>query len=96
MKRGDSRRFAAGAPGTGSTMAEQRKDIERDPYLRDPNISRAASLQIVFGGVLGAGLGWALAGWFDFSIAIGIIAGAVIGYVIAHVLLLEYGGRSTR
>src|SRR5436305_167648 len=64
--------------------------------LRDPNIKRAASLQIVFGGLLGAGLGWALAGWFDFSIAIGIVAGAVVGYLIAHVLLLEYGGRSTR
>jgi hypothetical protein len=73
-----------------------RNDNPRDPYLRDPNITRAASLQIVFGGLLGAGLGWAIAGWFDFSIAIGIIAGAVVGYLIAHVLLLEYGGRSTR
>jgi hypothetical protein len=40
-------------------------DPERDPYLRDPNIRRAASLQIVFGGALGAGLGWAIGGWFE-------------------------------
>lgn len=76
-------------------MAEH-KDTGRDPYLRDPNIQRAASLQIVFGGALGAGLGWAVAGWFDFSLAIGIPVGAAVGYLIAHVLLLEYGGRSTR
>ena len=74
----------------------QPDDIERDPYLRDPNIRRAASLQVVFGGVLGAGLGWAIAGWFDLSVAIGIAGGAVVGYTIAHVLLYEYGGRSTR
>ena len=74
----------------------QPDDIERDAYLRDPNIRRAASLQVVFGGVLGAGLGWAIAGWFDLSIAIGIAVGAVVGYGIAHVLLYEYGGRSTR
>ena len=83
--------------GSGTTFEmAQPDDIERDPYLRDPNIRRAASLQVVFGGVLGAGLGWAIAGWFDLSIAIGIAVGAVVGYTIAHVLLYEYGGRSTR
>ena len=67
-----------------------------DPYLRDPNIKRAASLQIVFGGALGAGLGWAIAGWFGLSIAIGIPVGAAVGWALANVLLVEYGGRSTR
>jgi hypothetical protein len=69
---------------------------ERDPYLRDPNIRKAASLQVVFGGGLGAGLGWAVAGWFGFSIAIGVIAGVVIGWTLASLLLYVYGGRSTR
>jgi len=69
---------------------------QRDPYLRDPNIRRAASLQIVFGGALGAGLGWAIAGWFGLSIAIGIPVGAVVGWTVANLLLVEYGGRSTR
>jgi hypothetical protein len=76
----------------GAGMADQ----ERDPYLSDPNIRRAASLQIVFAGALGAGLGWAIAGWFSLPLAACIPAGAVIGWVLAHVLLWEYGGRSTR
>ena len=71
-------------------------DSERDPYLRDPNIRRAASLQIVFGGALGAGLGWAIAGWFELPLEVCIPAGAVIGWVLVQVLLLQYGGRSTR
>ena len=64
--------------------------------MRDPNIRKAASLQVVFGGGLGAGLGWAVAGWFGFSIAIGVIAGVVIGWTLASLLLYVYGGRSTR
>ena len=71
-------------------------DSERDPYLRDPNIRRAASLQIVFGGALGAGLGWAIAGWFELPLVVCIPAGGVIGWVLVQVLLLQYGGRSTR
>jgi hypothetical protein len=71
-------------------------DPERDPYLNDPNIRRAASLQIVFGGALGAGLGWAIGGWFDLPLIACIPAGIVIGWGLAQVLLVTYGGRSTR
>jgi hypothetical protein len=71
-------------------------DQERDPYMRDPNIARAASLQIMTGLFLGAGLGWAIAGWFAFSIGAGIAVGAVIGFTLANVLIYRYGGRSTR
>jgi hypothetical protein len=69
---------------------------ERDPYMRDKNIARAASLQVIAGLFLGAGLGWAVAGWFDFSRGITIGVGAVVGFLLANVLIYEYGGRSTR
>src|SRR3977135_2181479 len=52
---------------------------ERDPYLRDPNIRRAASLQIVFAGALGAGLGWAIGGWVSLSLAAPPPPRAVVG-----------------
>jgi hypothetical protein len=68
----------------------------RDPYLRDPNIARAASFQVVAGLFLGAGLGWAIAGWFELSIALGIGIGAVVGFVVANWMISQYGGRSTR
>ena len=71
-------------------------DPERDPYLNDPNIRRAASLQIVFGGALGAGLGWAIGGWLELPLVACIPAGIVIGWALAQVLLVTYGGRSTR
>jgi uncharacterized membrane protein YfcA len=71
-------------------------DPDRDPYLRDPNIARAASLQVIFGLFLGAGLGWAVAGWFDWSTSAGIAIGAVAGFLLANVLVYQYGGRSTR
>lgn len=87
--RGLARRF-------GYAHHVARDEPQRDPYLRDPNVKRAASLHIVFGAVLGAGLGWAIAGWFDLSIAVGIPVGAVVGWMLANVLLLQYGGRSTR
>jgi hypothetical protein len=45
---------------------------------------------------LGAGLGWAIGGWFSLPLAVCMPAGAVIGWVLAQVLLWEYGGRSTR
>jgi fluoride ion exporter CrcB/FEX len=50
----------------------------------------------VFGGALGAGLGWAIGGWFELPLIATIPAGIVIGWVLAQVLLMEYGGRSTR
>jgi hypothetical protein len=69
---------------------------ERDPYMRDPNIARAASLQVIAGIGLGAGLGWAIAGWFNMGEKPGIAIGAVVGFLIANVLIYQYGGRSTR
>jgi hypothetical protein len=71
-------------------------DHARDPYLRDPNIARAASLQVIAGLGLGAGLGWAIAGWFTFSTAAGAAVGAAIGFLLANFLIYQYGGRSTR
>jgi hypothetical protein len=71
-------------------------DQDRDPYMRDPNIARAASLQVIAGLALGAGLGWAVAGWFSFSTGAGIAIGAVVGFFLANVLIYQYGGRSTR
>ena len=69
---------------------------ERDPYLRDPNIARAASLQVIAGLGLGAGLGWAAAGWFNFSTGAGAGIGAVVGFLLGSFLVSAYGGRSTR
>jgi hypothetical protein len=71
-------------------------DHDRDPYLRDPNIARAASLQVFAGLGLGAGLGWAIAGWFSFSTGTGAGVGAVVGFMLANLLIYQYGGRSTR
>jgi uncharacterized membrane protein YfcA len=71
-------------------------DHDRDPYMRDPNIARAASLQIIAGVGLGAGLGWAIAGWFDLTTGTGTAVGAVIGFLLANFLIYRYGGRSTR
>jgi len=70
---------------------------ERDPYRRDPNIERAGGVQVLTGAVLGAGMGWALAGWFEWgSTTIYAIVGAVIGLLFANLLLHGFGGRSTR
>jgi hypothetical protein len=69
---------------------------DRDPYLRDPNIARAASMQVIFGLFLGAGMGWAVAGWFNASVNAGIAIGAVVGFFVANFLVYQYGGRSTR
>jgi len=69
---------------------------KRDPYMRDRNISSAAGLQIVAGVGLGAGIGWAAAGWLGLGIGVSIGVGAVIGFLLANVLLYQYGGRSTR
>ncbi len=69
---------------------------QRDPYMRDRNISAAAGLQVVAGTGLGAGLGWAIAGWFHFTIDASIAVGAVLGFLIANLLISAYGGRATR
>lgn len=71
-------------------------DDHRDPYMRDPNVARAASLQVIAGLALGAMLGWAVAGWFNFTTELGIGIGAVVGFLLANVLIYQYGGRSTR
>jgi hypothetical protein len=69
---------------------------ERDPYMRDRNISAAAGLQVVAGTGLGAGLGWAIAGWFNLTIDLSIGIGAVVGFLVANLLISSYGGRATR
>ncbi len=70
--------------------------MRNDPYMRDPNIRKAANLQYVAWPALGAGLGGAAAGWFDVSAALLIPLGIVIGFLIASAILAMYGGRSTR
>ena len=37
-----------------------------------------------------------MAGWFDFSTALGAGIGAVIGYFAGTILLSHFGGRQTR
>jgi uncharacterized membrane protein YfcA len=68
----------------------------QDPYLGDRNVREAASLQIVGMTVLGALLGFAAGGWFDFSLGLGAGLGALIGFVLGNVFLSLYGGRQTR
>lgn len=70
--------------------------MPKDPYMRDPNIRKAASLQLLAWPALGAALGAAASGWFDAPKAPMIIGGVVIGYVIATLILRVYGGRATR
>jgi hypothetical protein len=67
-----------------------------DPYMRDPNIRAAANLQLVGFPALGAGLGYAVSGWFQFATGLGVGLGALIGFVLANAALWLYGGRSTR
>ena len=67
-----------------------------DPYMRDPNIRKAANLQYVAWPALGAGLGGAASGWFDVSPALVIPVGIVVGFLIASAILAMYGGRATR
>jgi hypothetical protein len=67
-----------------------------DPYLRDRNMRDAASLQLVGGTLLGALLGFAVAGWFEFSTILGAGAGAAIAFVLASAAVFQYGGRATR
>ena len=70
--------------------------MPRDPYMRDKNIRDAASLQLLAGPALGAGLGGAASGWFGIPAGPAIVIGLVVGYLLASVLVFQYGGRSTR
>ena len=67
-----------------------------DPYMEDRNVRTAAGMQLVAGLFLGTLLGWAIAGWFDMGEGTGAAVGAVVGFVLANVLIFRYGGRSTR
>ena len=67
-----------------------------DPYLRDPNIRKAANVQMVAWPALGAALGAGVGGWFDLPMGIAVVVGAVVGYLVAFVILAMYGGRATR
>jgi hypothetical protein len=69
---------------------------KHDPYMRDKNIRTAASLQVVAGLALGAGLGYAASGWFQLSTGLCVAVGAIVGFMLANVLIYQYGGRSTR
>ena len=69
---------------------------KNDPYMRDPNIRAAANMQMMAWPALGVGIGWAASGWFQFPTALGIAVGAVVGFVIASLILAQFGGRSTR
>jgi hypothetical protein len=67
-----------------------------DPYMRDPNIRRAANMQRVGWPLMLAATGAAVSGWFEFPAWLGIGGGVLIGILIATVLLRQYGGRATR
>jgi hypothetical protein len=70
--------------------------VRNDPYMRDPNIRKAANMQYVAWPALGAGLGAGISGWFDVPVVVAIVVGVVLGYAIATVILWLYGGRATR
>jgi hypothetical protein len=71
---------------------------KHDPYLDDKNVRSAAGLQLVGALFLGALLGWAIVGWFDLGLGEGAGAaiGAAAGFILANVLIYQYGGRSLR
>jgi hypothetical protein len=69
---------------------------KHDPYMNDKNIRTAASLQVIAGLALGAGLGFAISGWFQLSMGLCVAVGAIVGFLLANVLIFQYGGRSTR
>lgn len=71
---------------------------KHDPYLDDKNVRSAAGIQIVGALFIGALLGWAVVGWFELGVSEGAGAaiGAAAGFILANVLLVQYGGRSTR
>ena len=67
-----------------------------DPYMEDRNVRTAAGMQLVAGLFLGTLMGWAVGGWFELGETAGAAIGAVVGFVLANVLIYRYGGRSTR
>jgi hypothetical protein len=67
-----------------------------DPYMRDPNIRRATSMVQLGWPALLAALGAAMSGWFQFPAWLGVGGGAVMGILVASVIVRLYGGRSTR
>ena len=69
---------------------------KRDPYLRDPNIRNAAQFIQLGWAALGAGIGAGVTGTLGASAAIGILPGALIGWLIGVAILALYGGRATR
>ena len=70
--------------------------MPRDPYMRDPNIRGASNVLRLGWIALGAGLGAAAGGWFQFPVGIGVVAGVVLGFLIGGLTLWHYGGRATR
>lgn len=69
-----------------------------DPYLEDRNVRTAAGIQLVGALFFGALLGWAVVGWFDLGLSEGAGAaiGAGAGFLVANLLVFNFGGRSTR
>lgn len=67
-----------------------------DPYLEDRNVRTAAGLQLVAGIFLGTLGGWAVSGWFGLSETAGAVIGGIAFFLLANLLLFQYGGRSTR
>jgi hypothetical protein len=67
-----------------------------DPYMGDRNVRTAAGLQLVAGIFLGTLGGWAVSGWFGLSETAGAAIGGVTFFLLANLLLFQYGGRSTR
>jgi hypothetical protein len=64
--------------------------------MRDPNIRSASNVLMLGWMAFGAGLGAAAGGWFQFPVIIGIAVGIVAGLVVGGLTLTYYGGRATR
>jgi hypothetical protein len=64
--------------------------------MADRNVRTAAGMQMVAGIFLGTLGGWAVSGWFGLSETAGAIIGGVGFFLLANLLLFQYGGRSTR
>ena len=84
------------ATAARATSRRQNFHWRTRPDQADQHHSSATGLRVVAGTGLGAGLGWAIAGWFHFTIDASIAVGAVLGFLIANLLISTYGGRATR